>query len=143
MAGQRPITGEAMLLAKSAEIWCALSPADWSEAFRSHPRIGESEAHQAPEQVSAANRSRRWSAAEQRQALSAAAPVKAALAKGNREYERRFGRTFIICAMGKSPAQMLEILARRLKNDPGAELREAAREQRQITEIRLQRWLRQ
>jgi 2-oxo-4-hydroxy-4-carboxy-5-ureidoimidazoline decarboxylase len=59
----------------------------------------------------------------------------------NREYEARFGRIFIICATGKSAAEMLAILHQRLSNDPRAELLEAAEQQRQITQLRLRKWL--
>ncbi len=67
--------------------------------------------------------------------------VKIALAEGNREYERRFDRIFIVCATGKSPGEILEILQRRLNNDEQTELHEAAEQQRQITQIRLRKWL--
>jgi 2-oxo-4-hydroxy-4-carboxy--5-ureidoimidazoline (OHCU) decarboxylase len=46
-----------------------------------------------------------------------------------------------VCATGKSGPEILEILRRRLENDQQAELREAAEQQRQITQIRLKRWL--
>jgi 2-oxo-4-hydroxy-4-carboxy-5-ureidoimidazoline decarboxylase len=36
---------------------------------------------------------------------------------------------------------MLEILRRRLQNDPETELAEAAEQQRQITRIRLKKWM--
>jgi 2-oxo-4-hydroxy-4-carboxy-5-ureidoimidazoline decarboxylase len=64
-----------------------------------------------------------------------------ALAEANQEYERRFGRVFIVCATGKSAPEMLEILRHRLRNDDAAEFREAAEEQRKITNIRLKKWL--
>ena len=67
--------------------------------------------------------------------------VQVALAEGNREYERRFDRVFIVCATGKSASELLEILRRRLRNDDSTELREAAEEQRKITNIRLRKWL--
>ena len=67
--------------------------------------------------------------------------VKIALAEGNREYERRFSRIFIVCATGKSPAEILKILQRRMKNDEHTELQEASEQQRQITQIRLKKWL--
>jgi 2-oxo-4-hydroxy-4-carboxy-5-ureidoimidazoline decarboxylase len=82
-----------------------------------------------------------WSEQEQRAVAAAGDSVKSALAEGNREYERRFGRNFIVCATGKSPAEILQILARRLKNDEPTELQEAADEQRQIMQIRLRKWL--
>jgi len=49
-----------------------------------------------------------------------------ALAEGNREYEQRFGFIYIVCATGKSPEELLEILNARLKNDAEIELRNAA-----------------
>ena len=45
-----------------------------------------------------------------------------AFAEGNREYERKFNRIFIVCATGKSPEEILKILQRRLKNDEPTEL---------------------
>jgi len=71
----------------------------------------------------------------------AAAAVKRALMEANREYERRFDRIFIVCATGKSAPEILEILRRRLNNDAETELHEGAEQQRQITQIRLKKWL--
>ena len=65
----------------------------------------------------------------------------AELAEGNEVYERRFGFTYIVCATGKSAEEMLTILNRRLAGDRAGELREAAEQQRQITQIRLGKWL--
>ena len=67
--------------------------------------------------------------------------VKSALAKANREYERRFKRIFIVSAAGKSAEEILSALRRRLTNDEATELREAAEQQRQITQIRLRKWM--
>jgi len=67
--------------------------------------------------------------------------VRAALAEGNREYEQRFGRIFIVSVTGKSGAEILEILRGRLRNDPATEMLEAAEQQRQITRLRLKKWL--
>ena len=93
----------------------------------------------APE--SALAQSKSWSAQEQREVASAGDAVKIALAEGNREYERRFHRVFIVCATRKSAAEILEILHRRMGNDADTELHEAAEQQRQITHIRLKKWL--
>jgi len=43
--------------------------------------------------------------------------------------------------MGKSAAEILEILRRRLHNDEATELQQAAEEQRQIMHIRLKKWI--
>ena len=136
MAERRPLQDEGELLAASDAIWSGLPESDWLEAFRSHPRIGESKAPQSARLQSAA-----WSAQEQSGAAAAEDAVKAALAEGNRQYERRFGRTFIVRATGKPAREILEILQRRLGNDEVAELREAAEQQREITQIRLRKWL--
>lgn len=122
------------LFAASDKVWLALPEKDWQQAFDSHPRIGEHKAKAATAQ------SLKWSAGEQ----SAANPDEAtqtALAAANKEYEQKFGRIFIVCATGKSAAEILAILQRRLANDPATELKEAAEQQRQITQIRLRKWL--
>lgn len=127
---------ETALLAASDEIWRGLCEADWLEAFRSHPRIGETRAeHSSPAQSSA------WSEQEQRKAAAANDAVKNALKWGNLEYEKKFGRIFIVCATGKSAGEILEILRRRLHNDDATELRQASEEQRQIMHIRMKKWL--
>ena len=136
MVAQRPFEDVATLLATSDRIWLALSTADWLEAFQSHPRIGETRGH-----VESSARSQQWSAQEQIRATESPEAVKHALAEGNREYERKFGRIFIICATGKSTPAILENLQRRLGNDDATELHEAAEQQRQIVQMRVKKWL--
>ena len=136
MASRRPISDEAALLAASDEVWRELPESDWMEAFRSHPRIGESRSP-----ASAFARSAAWSGEEQQNIGAASEDIKTALAEGNRAYEQRFHRIFIVCATGKSAQEILEILRRRLGNDEATELHEAAEEQRQIAQLRLKKWL--
>jgi 2-oxo-4-hydroxy-4-carboxy-5-ureidoimidazoline decarboxylase len=136
MASKRPIREEAVLLAVADEIWRGLSKADWLDAFQSHPRIGESSAEKNAESKMSA-----WSEQEQQKAATANDAVKIALKQDNREYEKKFGRFFIVCATGKSASEILEILQRRLHNDEATELHQAAEEQRQIMNIRLKKWL--
>ena len=136
MASKRPLQTEEALLAASDEIWPNLGEADWLEAFQSHPRIGESRTE---ESVTAQSSS--WSEQEQQKAAAADDAVKTALKWGNREYEQKFGRIFIVCATGKSATEILEILRRRLHNDDATELQQAAEEQRQIMHIRLMKWI--
>jgi 2-oxo-4-hydroxy-4-carboxy-5-ureidoimidazoline decarboxylase len=136
MATRRPFKDEATLLAVSDEMWRNLIASDWMEAFGSHPRIGASSAHGSSAQQSAA-----WAMQEQKEVADAGDAVKIALAEGNREYEQKFGHIFIVRATGKSAEEILQILRRRLKNDARAELFEAAEQQRQITQIRLRKWL--
>jgi 2-oxo-4-hydroxy-4-carboxy-5-ureidoimidazoline decarboxylase len=136
LASKRPITDEASLIESSSSIWLALPEDAWQEAFNSHPRIGQKHA-----QTPATEESLRWSAQEQGSALSENDAAKVALEEANRRYEQKFGRIFIVCATGKTAAEMLSILEARMKNDPATELREAAEQQRQITQLRLHRWL--
>lgn len=136
MVSKRPLREEVALLGASDDIWRSLAEEDWLEAFRSHPRIGETRAEKPLDaQVSA------WSSQEQKTAAAADEAIKTALKWGNREYEQKFGRIFIVCATGKSAGEILEILRRRLHNDEATELQQAAEEQRQIMQIRLKKWL--
>src|SRR5215475_156973 len=84
MTSQRPFDDEASLLITSDEIWRSLCPADWLQAFKSHPRIGESRAS-----VSMGAQSANWSGQEQKGVALAADDVKALLAEGNRAFEEK------------------------------------------------------
>ncbi|WP_433965826.1 2-oxo-4-hydroxy-4-carboxy-5-ureidoimidazoline decarboxylase [Tunturiibacter gelidiferens] len=136
LASARPIADETSLLETSASIWLNLPEQAWQEAFDSHPRIGQKHA-----QSLATEESLRWSAQEQRAARSDDQAAKLALDAANLLYEQRFGRIFIVCATGKTSAEILAILKRRIQNDATTELHEAAEQQRQITQLRLHRWL--
>lgn len=131
----RPINTEMELLERSDAIWKALSPDDWDEAFRSHPRIGERKAAAATAQSS------EWSRTEQYGIVRSSSEIRAALEQGNQFYEQRFGRIYIVCATGKSAEEMLADLQRRLHNDADTELRETVEQQKQITRLRLRKWL--
>jgi 2-oxo-4-hydroxy-4-carboxy-5-ureidoimidazoline decarboxylase len=78
------------------------------------------------------------SAHEQAGALHASEVELSRLRDGNLAYEARFGHIFIVCATGKSAAQMADLLDARLGNDPDTELRLAAAEQAKITRLRLE-----
>ena len=136
MAALRPIEDEDSLLAASDKIWRSLAEDHWMEAFAHHPRIGHSVAPS-----TAPARSAQWSGEEQQKVGAAGDDVIAALAEGNRAYEKRFGRIFIVCAAGKSAQAILDILQRRLRNDEQTELQESAEQQRQITSLRLKKWI--
>ena len=135
LAARRPLESLPELLAASDSAWWSLSPGDWDEAFASHPRIGERHAA-GPASVE----SLRWSEGEQSAAMSEA-EVMQLLEEGNRAYEAKFGRVFLVRAAGRSAGEILALLRRRLHNTAEAELQEAAEQQREITHLRLQRWL--
>jgi allantoicase len=136
MVASRPFAGPGDVFAASDTAAGSLRREDWLEAFRHHPRIGERTAER--QQSAAASD---WSAAEQSAVQDGAAADLAALAEGNREYERRFGHVFIVCATGRSARDMLADLRLRMRNDPAAELDAAAAEQRTITRLRLEKVL--
>lgn len=116
-------------------MWRSLDEAAWQQAFDSHPRIGQQHAR------AATSESLAWSSQEQRAAVSPDEAVKSSLAEGNRRYEEKFGRIFIVCATGKSASEILAILNSRMNNSAEAEMLEAAEQQRQITQLRLCKWL--
>ena len=58
-----------------------------------------------------------------------------------RARQERHGFIFIVCATGKSAAEMLAILQGRVGNATPAEIENAAGEQRKITAIRINKWL--
>ena len=134
MVSRRPFHTLGVLLREADDVWWSLAPGDWREAFDHHPRIGERSA--ATEQSA---QSQRWSAREQEGMSAAAGDVRQALVEGNREYERRFGHIYLVCATGKSADEMLALLRERLQNDPATELRVAAGEQAKITRLRLEK----
>jgi allantoicase len=147
MAENRPFPDRGRLHEAAESVWRALAPGGWEEALASHPPIGKigkveeiGEMREAPD--GGQGRAARWSAAEQGAAAGAPAEVLADLAEANLAYEDRFGRTFVVCATGKSAAEMLALCRERLGNDPETELRAAAEEQLRITRLRLEKLLR-
>jgi OHCU decarboxylase len=134
MSAARPFLSLDELLETADWIWWALEPQDWLDAFHSHPKIGEQKAAHTTSEAA-----RAWSEEEQAGTQAAAEGIKLLLARGNREYEEKFGFIFIICAWGKSSEEMLRSLQGRFKNDRDAELHNAAEEQRKITKLRLER----
>ena len=134
MVARRPYRTREDLLAVSDGVAHSLGPEDWLEAFAYHPRIGERKSAATASSVAAA-----WSAGEQAASSTASIATREALALANVEYEQRFGYIFIICALGRSAAEILAELRRRMKNEPDVELAIAASEQRRITRQRLEK----
>ncbi len=130
MISARPFASDEEVVQKADAIWFALGEADWLEAFAGHPRIGE--------RAGAKHASTsRWSSKEQVGMAQATSDVEAALLEGNRAYEDRFGHVFLICATGKSAAEMLKNLQERLGNTPAKEMKIATEQQALITRLRL------
>ena len=125
MAAARPFASLDAMAGAGDAIWRSLAPGDWLEAFAAHPKIGEQ------------SRGPSWSDREQSGMQTAGDDVRRRLAAGNADYQSRFGYIFIVCATGKTAADMLAALEDRLTNDPAVELRVASEEQRKITGLRL------
>jgi len=130
VAAGRPYRDLAEMLVSAESAWSELTPSGWLEAFKAHPRLGESGGH-----------SPQSSEREQRLVRHASEQTLAALAEENRRYEARFGHVFLIAASGRTGDEVLEALRRRIGNDPGTELVVAAGEHRTITRLRLERLL--
>ena len=136
MAKCRPFKDRDAVDKNCEATWTALLPRDWLEAFLEHPRIGGKDALR--EKFAA---TKDWAQGEQAAVSKAGEAVLDALEKGNAEYEDKFGFIFIVCATGKSAAEMLALLEARLPNDQSTEMKNAAAEQAKITKIRLEKLL--
>ena len=133
MIDARPFKDWSHMVESAEKNWQRLAREDWLEAFRSHPRIGE---NRSVHQSTAANR---WSGQEQKETMGSAEKTKADLVEANREYEKRFGHLFIVCATGRSGEEILSILRERMNNSAAEEIRQAGEEQKKITLLRLER----
>lgn len=132
----RPYPSLDALIKCADEIWWSLTPEDWLDAFRSHPKIGERKA-----EAAISNQSSQWSGQEQAGVSSASRETVDALAALNWAYQEKFGFIFIICATGKTSDEMFAALRNRIENDAATELRIAAAEQNKITGLRLKKLL--
>ncbi|MBA3482249.1 MAG: 2-oxo-4-hydroxy-4-carboxy-5-ureidoimidazoline decarboxylase [Pirellulales bacterium] len=126
MLAGRPFADDADVLAAASAVAATLTEADWLEAFAAHPLIGDVA-------------TKDLAAGEQSGVDGANEATLSELAALNRQYAERFGFIFIVCATGKSAAEMLAILKGRIGNTRDEELKNAAREQLAITRLRLQK----
>lgn len=132
----RPFSSASELKTKADDIWHKLTEKDFLEAFDGHPKIGDVGSLKAKYANTKA-----LASGEQSSVNHASDEVINALAAGNTAYEEKFGFIFIVCATGKSAAEMLALLEARLPNDRETELKNAAEEQRKIYHIRLEKLL--
>ena len=110
-----------------------LTPADVDEALAAHPRIGD--------RAEGGSTEARWSRQEQASVSDADAATRERLRELNVAYEQRFDRVFLVRAAGRTPAQLLAELERRLGNDPEREQREVVEQLAQITRLRVEKLL--
>lgn len=129
VVAQRPYRDMGALVAKASEAAEPLSPDEVEAALAHHPRIGEQ-----PQTTSAeATLSR-----SEQAGLDTDGDVLAQLAAGNRAYEERFGRVFLIRAAGRSSQEILDALNKRLGNEPDTEIQVAGQQLREIAVLRLE-----
>lgn len=131
LTDNRPFNTIDDLRITSDTIWSTVSETDLMEAFSHHPKIGDKSSLQKKFVT------KEWASNEQSGVNNASEKIIDELAKGNADYEKKFGYIFIVCATGKSATEMLEMLKNRLPNSPEVEIKIAAREQNKITHLRI------
>ena len=125
----RPYRDVETLVRRAEDVTRALPWDDVAIALTAHPRIGDRVEGSSAETVA----SRR----EQNSMDDADAATRDALLEGNRAYEERFDRVFLIRASGRSPEEMLAELHRRLDSDEESERAEVTEQLAQITGLRV------
>ncbi len=131
MMKQFPFTSGSALVNAAASVWYdECKKADWLESFTHHPKIGDANSGK-----------EKFAGKEQSGVAAASGEVIEALAKANNEYKNKFNFIFIVCATGKSAAEMLQLLNDRIKNSYDEELNIAMGEQHKITIIRFKKLL--
>src|SRR6187397_1118586 len=110
---QRPFASTDALFKAAAGVWTQMEKADMLEAFSHHPEIGSDLAALRERFASTAA----WSSAEQAGVAGADDATLEALRDGNVRYRERFGYVFLVCATGKTAAEMLALLRARLAHD--------------------------
>lgn len=129
MVGKIPFGSQEVLLEQATTIWYdECDKQDWLESFAQHSKIGDKK-----------SLTEKFAGKEQAGVASATVEVIDALAKGNEAYKNKFGFIFIVCATGRSAAEMLRLLYDRLKNNEESELAIAMGEQHKITLIRFKK----
>lgn len=125
----RPYADLGSLLVRADAAARELSDDDLEQALAGHPRIGER---------AGAGHDAAFSAREQSGVDGSGSDVGARLAEGNRAYESRFDRVFLIRAAGRGAREILAELERRLRNDPETERQETVDNLREIALLRLE-----
>jgi 2-oxo-4-hydroxy-4-carboxy-5-ureidoimidazoline decarboxylase len=134
MVAARPYSSAGDAIRQSSDIVPTLTVADLAAALAGHPRIGEG-----PDAGEGGPRAADWSSREQSGVDAADADTRRALAEANRQYERRFGHIYLVCAAGRSGTDLLTVLRDRLQNGPEEEWQVVRAELQKINALRLQR----
>ncbi|WP_371406417.1 2-oxo-4-hydroxy-4-carboxy-5-ureidoimidazoline decarboxylase [Kribbella sp. NBC_00662] len=125
---KRPYGDLAALTAVADQSLRELDDSDVDRALQAHPRIGD--------RAQGVSTEASWSRKEQ-SGVGDDPGARRELAEGNRQYEERFGRVFLICATGLSAQDMLTSLRERLLHDDATEAKVVHEELRKIALLRL------
>ena len=136
LSNGRPYSSINELYKSADSVWRALEESDYLEAFEGHPKIGDINSLR-----SKYSNTKQLAAGEQQLVNGADDGILQELAHANESYQNKFGFIFIVCATGKSAAEMLGILQSRIINNRAAELIVAAAEQSKIFQLRLNKLL--
>jgi 2-oxo-4-hydroxy-4-carboxy-5-ureidoimidazoline decarboxylase len=135
LAAGRPYPTRQSLMDAARDAGGDLTDDEVDDALARHPRIGERPAPAQPAREAG------WSRSEQGGVDASDAVLAMALRAGNAEYEKRFGRVFLIRAAGRSGPEILEALNARLLHDYTQELAVVRRELTEIAVLRLEKVL--
>ena len=133
VAAGRPYDDIGQVEAAMAAASATITDDELEQALARHPRIGE--------RADAAKHDAAHSTREQSGVDRGDADLARRLEEGNRAYEEKFGRVFIIRASGRDAEEVLAELERRSANDEGAERAETIGALRQIALLRLEQVL--
>jgi len=125
---KRPYGDVAALTAVADQSLRELDDDEVDRALQAHPRIGD--------RAQGVSTEASWSRKEQ-SGVGDDPGARRELAEGNRQYEERFGRVFLICATGLSAQDMLTNLRERLMHDDVTEAKVVHEELRKIALLRL------
>lgn len=124
----RPFANEQELFGFAGQAASPWTEAEIDGALKHHPRIGD--------RAEGASAEASFSRREQ-SGVDTSDDTAQALLQGNRAYEEKFGRVFLIRAAGRSAEEILTALQKRLNNTPNEELPIIAGQLREIAILRL------
>ena len=126
----RPCADVEELLTVARTAAAAWTDEEVAAALADHPRIGE--------RPTGPGASAAMSGREQAGVDPADDELRRRLADGNRRYEARFGRIYLVRAAGRTGPELLDLLEQRLTNDPATELTITRAQLAEIALLRLE-----
>lgn len=125
----RPFDSRDALIGFAAEAATPFTDEELEQALSHHPRIGDRAKGQSAEASMSRN---------EQSGVDTSDDVAAALAEGNRAYEAKFDRVFLIRAAGRSAEEILAALNERLGNTAEEEQAIVDQQLREIASLRLE-----